>query len=227
MKKLILLFVLFSQAASATIWITLADPRTNKIAIVGASSGDIGDYRTMVSVDNYGLAAIGSWYLGRNQTNLKALMKDERLTAREVAVEFNRLINLDSKKRRVSFVNARFETASVPGRGCHSHNHFCGKIEADQFTVTGGGLVGENVLIAAKDALENSSTLPIECQLYRGIKAIFESGGEIKRIKRLSFMIDDVTKDGDVQHKLFKRGNEAALISDFRAHLLSMGFSCE
>jgi hypothetical protein len=229
MKKIIFFLALVSQTASATIWITLADPRSNKIAIVGASSGYIGDYRTMVSVDNYGLAAVGSWYLGKKQGPLKELLKRDELSAREKVEEFSRLINMDSMKRRVSLVTSHFENASEPGRGCHEENHYCGKFESKLFTVTGGGLVGENVILAARDELLKPEVhaLPIECQLYRGIKAIFESGGEKKTFNRLSYMVDDVTVVNDVKHELFFRmGKETDLLKKFEASLKNQGLNC-
>lgn len=220
---------LFSFTTHATIWITVSDPQSNKIAVVGASSGHIGDKRTMVPVDNYGIAVVGSWYLGNNQDHLKKLIRNETLSASEVAKEFSRLINLDSHKRRVSFVNARFHNASVPGRGCHASNHYCGKYEDDRFTVTGGGLESENVILAAKDVLldRNVQRMPIECQLYKSIEAVFAAGGEYKKIERLAFHVDDVGLDKDGKtHLYFRKGGEGSLLTQFKTKLSSMGLTC-
>jgi hypothetical protein len=224
MKTLALTLLFFSHSALATIWVTIADPETHKIAVVGASSGYIGDYRTMVPVDNFGIAVVGSWYLGRHQDELVALMKNEALTASEVAKEFSRLINQDSYKRRVSLVNARFENASEPGRGCHAENHYCGKYEDPLFTVTGGGLVGEQVILAAKDTLHdrNVERLPIECRLYSAISSIFSSGGEIKTFNRLAFVVDDINVNGDNKMNVFFRyGNESSLLKQFKKAIRS------
>lgn len=219
--------LLISHSALATIWITISDPQGHKIGVVGASSGYIGDYRTMVPVDNKGIAVVGSWYLGRNQRTLVELIRNEALTASEVVKEFSWLINQDSYKRRVSFVNARFENASKPGRGCHSHNYYCGKYEDPLFTITGGGLVSENVILAGKDAIQASESMPMECRMYHGIKAIFLSGGEFKTIERLSFIVDDLKLNGDNRITLFKRkGHENSLLTQFAGRLKSLGFNC-
>lgn len=230
MKILIPLFLfLITQSAQATIWITLSDPNGNKIGVVGASSGHIGDYRTMVPVDNTGIAVVGSWYLGKKQDHLVRLMQNEALTATETAREFSRLINLDSHKRRVSLVNARFENASEPGRGCHSNNSYCGKYEDPHFSITGGGLVSENVILSARDVLQDSATerLPFECRLYHGIRAIFLSGGEYKKINRLAFIVDDLRLKGDNSITLyFRKGHENNLLDQFARTLKDKGFNC-
>ncbi len=228
MKNFIICFTLLvSHSALATIWITIADPQGHKIGVVGASSGYVGDYRTMVPVDNKGIAVVGSWYLGKKQKHLVELMSNEALTASEVVREFSRLINLDSQKRRVSFVNARFENASEPGRGCHSHNFYCGKYEDPMFSITGGGLIGEHVILAGKDAIQHSENMPMECRMYHGIKAIFLSGGEFKTIQRLAFIVDDLNKNGDNKITLFfRKGHENSLLDQFAAKLRVMGFIC-
>ncbi len=221
--------VLFALSAHATLWITLSHPRSDKIAVVGASSGNIGDYKTMVSVDNHGIAVVGSWYLDRRQDHLKYLMRNETLTAREVAKEFSRLINLDSHKRRVSFVNDRFENASEPGRGCHSDNYYCGKYEAEHFTITGGGLVSPEVINAGRVALENPriQTLPVECQLYLAMKAMFDAGIEFKTVNRLTFLIDDLRRERDNRiHLYFRKESEQSLLDQFMAEVKSRGISC-
>ncbi len=228
MKSFLLLSsLLFSATSFATIWITISDPASHKIGVVGASSGYIGDYRTMVPVDNTGIAVVGSWYLGRKQKHLVELMKNEAMTASEVVKEFSRLINQDSHKRRVSFVNARYENASEPGRGCHSHNYYCGKYEDPHFSITGGGLVSENVILAAKDVLQASEHLPFECRMYLGIKAIFHSGGEFKKINRLAFIVDDLRVKGDNKiHLYHRKGHEDSLLQKFHQKLTSRGFNC-
>ncbi len=230
MKKLITLVILLTTlSAEATIWITLSDPASQKIAVVGASSGYIGDYRTMVAVDNKGIAVVGSWYLGKKQKHLTRILSDESLSAKEMAAEFSQLINQDSKKRRVSLVNARFENASEPGRGCHSHNYFCGKFENPDFSITGGGLVSENVIKTAAAILQKPEIrrLPIECQLLHGIDAIFHTGGEYKTIQRLAYQVDDVRVDGDNKRFLFfRKGHENSLLTQFESKLRSQGLDC-
>lgn len=219
---------LLSISAHATLWITLSHPQSDKIAVIGASSGHIGDYRTMVSVDNAGIAVIGSWYLNRKQDNLKSLIRNETLTAREMVTEFSRRINLDSRKRRVSFVNARYENASEPGRGCHRNNNYCGKYEAEHFSITGGGLVSPNVINAGRIALEDPriQSLPIECQLYVGMKAMFDAGIEFKTVKRLAFLIDDLRIEGDNRIHLYRKGNEQSLLKQFLKEIRARGILC-
>lgn len=228
MKSFLISFLcLLTFPSSATVWITLSDPSGHKIGVVGASSGYIGDYRTMVPVDNVGIAVVGSWYLGRKQKHLVELMKNESMTAAETAKEFSRLINLDSEKRRVSLVNARYENASEPGRGCHSHNYYCGKYEDPHFSITGGGLVSPEVIVAGKTALDTSEHLPFECRLYLGIKAIFKSGGEFKKINRLAFIVDDLRQTGDNKiHLYHRKGSEDSLLQQFHKKLATRGISC-
>lgn len=231
MKKLIILICLFfSQSIFATIWITYADPQSNKIGVVGASSGNIGDKGTMVLVDNHGIATIGSWYLTNKQhKTLKKRIAQNNLSATAAVEEFSEIINRDSYKRRVSLVNAHFENASRPGRGCHQDNHYCGFIEQPQFTVTGGGLVSENVLLAAKEALLDPAIqhLPIECKLYKGIEAIIKSGGELKIIKRLAFAVDDLAKNKDLKSHLYhNKGLESSLLKQFENHLKANSIKC-
>ncbi len=181
----------------------------------------------MVPVDNKGIAVVGSWYLGKKQKHLVELIQNEALTASELVKEFSRLINQDSRKRRVSFVNSRFENASEPGRGCYSHNQYCGKYEDPMFSITGGGLISENVILAGKDAIQGNESMPIECRMYHGIKAIFLSGGEYKTIQRLSFIVDDLRKNGDNKITLFyRKGHENSLLNQFAGKLKSMGFNC-
>lgn len=230
MRRIIsILLFNFPHTAFATLWITVSDPQTNKIGVVGVSSGYIGDYRTMVPVDNHGVAVVGSWYLGKDQQALVDLLKNSSLTARETAEKFSYMINRDSYKRRVSLVNARFENASVPGRGCHEHNYYCGKFEDQDFTITGGGLESENVILSAARTLQASSTkyLPIECQLYAGINAVIQSGAEIKRLERLSFYVDDLHKLNDGEIRLIKRkGAEEGLLRQFRNEIEARGINC-
>lgn len=226
----LLTIILPCFSAYATIWITLADPESNKIAVVGASSGNIGNTRTMVAVDNYGIAVVGSWYLRRQNPHLRDLVKNEELSATELALEFSRLINRDRHKRRVSFVNARFQNASEPGRGCHVNNQYCGKYVEGRFSVTGGGLVAEEVILAAKDVLEDPTIqeLPIECQMYKGIEAIFNAGGEYKLFNRLAYLVDDVTKKEELKIKVYYRGRgyEANLLKQFKRQIESLGIDC-
>lgn len=230
MKNFILcLSVFLSHSALATIWITISDPKGHKIGVVGASSGYVGDYRTMVPVDNKGIAVVGSWYLGRKQKHLVDLIKNEALTASEVVKEFGRLINRDFHKRRVSFVNSRFENASEPGRGCHGQNQYCGKYEDPMFTITGGGLVSEDVIHSARIILQDKvlETGPIECRMYHAMKAIFHAGGELKTINRLAYIIDDLKRNGDTKISLFHRkGHEESLLEQFDRDLKAQGFNC-
>lgn len=224
---LFFILTLLTTPAFATIWITIGDPSSQKIGVVGASSGNIGDYRTMVPVDNTAIAVVGSWYLGKKQKHLTALLRNRAMTAHEVAKEFSRLINLDSHKRRVSLVNARFENASEPGRGCHRDNNYCGKYEDPHFTITGGGLVSENVINAGRDALLSAEHLPFECRMYLGIKAIFHSGGEFKKINRLAYIVDDIRVNGDNRIHLFHRkGHENNLLDQFHRKLTASGIQC-
>lgn len=182
-------------------------------------------------VENEGIAVVGSWYLNRKNKHLKKLISNRDLSARDVVEQFSKLINQDSHKRRVSFVNSRFENASQPGRGCHNENHWCGKYEDPKFTITGGGLVSENVILAAKDVLLDRSIedLPIECQLYKGMEAIFKAGGEWKLINRLSIMVDDVTKKKDLYTKLFFRKNahENILLDQLKTYLKQKNINCQ
>lgn len=230
MKTALILFAFFFSTHSfATIWITLSDPASGKIGVIGASSGYIGDYRTMVPVDNHGIAVVGSWYLGKKQKHLVSVITNPALTAAEATAEMSRMINQDSHKRRISFVNARFENASVPGRGCHANNRYCGKYEDPHFSITGGGLVSENVILAARDVLSDSRTekLPFECRLYLGMKAIFQAGGEYKKIERLAIAVDDVRVNGDNRISLwFRKGAEDSLLKQLAEKLSTRGLNC-
>ncbi len=226
---LTLIAFLFSSHTFATIWITLSDPASGKIGVIGASSGYIGDYRTMVPVDNHGIAVVGSWYLGKKQDHLISVIRNPALTAHEATAEMSRLINLDSHKRRVSFVNARFENASVPGRGCHANNKYCGKYEDPHFTITGGGLVSENVILAARDVLADARTekLPFECRLYLGMKAVFDAGGEYKTIERVALAVDDLSVNGDNKMLVwFRKGAEDSLLKQLSGRLSTRGLNC-
>lgn len=208
----------------------MSDRQSKKIGVVGASSGYIGDYRTMVAVENHGMAVVGSWYLGRRQENLISLLMNQHLTAREKVQEFSRLINQDRHKRRVSLVTADFENASEPGRGCHQNNPYCGKFEDQDFTITGGGLESEDVILKTADVLKDPDVreLPFECRMYKGIEAIFSAGGEIKNFNRLSYMVDDVTEENDLHKELFiRRGHENNLLIKFKKSLKKSGFNCD
>lgn len=232
MKKLnfLLLFLFFSHSAFATIWITISDSHSQKIGVVGASSGYIGDYRTMVAVENEGIAVVGAWYIDRKQNHLKSVLKDHSLSAREKVSKFSSLINRDQHKRRVSLVTKNFENASEPGRGCHQNNDYCGKFEGGHFSITGGGLESENVILHTSRILLDSVTqsLPFECQMYKGIEAVFNSGGEIKTINRLAYMTDDVAVDNDLKHEVFyRKGSEKNLLQQFKESLRKQGILCE
>lgn len=231
MKNLLisLSLLLYSFQSYATIWITLSDPLSNKIGVIGASSGYIGDYRTMVSVDNKAIAVVGSWYLGRRQAHLFEVLSDPNLSATQMAQVFSDLINRDRHKRRVSLVTSKFQNASEPGRGCHTGNNYCGKYEEESFSITGGGLISEEVIMKAKMALQSERVkkLPFECQLYRGMKAIFEAGGEIKLFNRLALQVDDISLTNDSKRYLFfRKGDENSLLSLLHDHLSSKAISC-
>ncbi len=110
---------------------------------------------------------------------------------------------------------------------CHSQNHYCGKYEDPEFTITGGGLVSENVILAGKDALQETESLPMECRMYYGIRAIFLSGGEFKKINRLAFIVDDLRHRDDNRITLFYRnGHENSLLKQFAEKLKGRGLNC-
>lgn len=231
MKNFLILtcLFLFIQPAIATVWITLADSKSHKIGVIGASSGYIGDYRTMVSADNQAIAVVGSWYLERRQSHLIETLSDPNLSAKQMALVFSDLINQDRHKRRVSLVTAKFENASEPGRGCHDRNYYCGKYESKNFSITGGGLVSEEVILKTKEVLEDERTrnLPFECQLQKGITSIFESGGEIKLFNRIAIQVDDTSLKNDSKGKVFyRRGPENSLLSQLQQHLVTLGINC-
>lgn len=228
-KTILLLLVFFTHSAFATIWITLADPESKKIAAVGASSGPIGDYRTMIYSDNSGIAVVGSYVLGRRNSYLYQLVGNQALSASELVREFSETINRGPYKRRVSVVNSRFETAAEAGRGCHSDNYYCGAAEEKFFTVMGGGLVSENVVLEARDVLNDPAVkrLPIECQMYKGIEAVFKAGGEKLLFNRLSFVVDDLKLINDIQTDLyFRNGHENSLLEAFAKKIKASGIDC-
>lgn len=183
----------------------------------------------MVSVDNKALAVVGSWYLGRRQGSLIEVLSDPNLSAAQKAQVLSDLINRDRHKRRISLVTADFENASEPGRGCHDRNIFCGKYESKYFSITGGGLESEEVILKTKEVLEDGITrkLPLECQLQKGIKAIFESGGEIKFFNRVAIQVDDINlKDDSKRYVFFRRGHENSLLEQLQEHIVSLGINC-
>lgn len=183
----------------------------------------------MVSIDNKAMAVVGSWYLGRRQDSLMEVLSDSNLSAAQKAQVLSDLINRDRHKRRVSLVTSDFENASEPGRGCHDRNIFCGKYESKYFSITGGGLESEEVILVTKKALEDERTrkLPFECQLEKGMRAIFESGGEIKLFNRIAVQVDNIhLKDDSKRNVFFRRGHENSLLDQLRKHHASLGINC-
>lgn len=229
MKILLFLIYFFPLTASATIWITLSDPKENKIGVVGASSGLIGNKRTILSVDNHGIAVVGSWYVEKDHRKLKRFIKSSSQDAPSTASELSQFLNLDQHKRRVSFVNSQFQNAARPGRGCHEYNAYCGSVEEEHFTIVGGGLASSEVITKTQELLKSQAfeRLPFECKLYRSIEAIFLAGGEIKTMNRLAFVVDDLSKKRDAKIVLFHRKKEEKdLLIQFEERLRQKRIVC-
>ena len=227
MIKFICTFALFFSVIStsnATVWIVMANPSENKIGAIGMSSGPIGR-DTLVYEDNIGIISIGAFSLRRAHKKLSPLLYRAVSTSRMIQEMSLKASDRKGKyQRRVTLVRSNFEVATVAGGGCHTENNFCGETKGKYFAITGGGLTGpENLTETAKFIEFNQTTnMPIECQLEAAMQKLAIIGGEWKLFERLVFLVDDIQIRGDSKVEIFKRNGrwEGDLNQDLRDYLL-------
>jgi hypothetical protein len=231
LKFMLISVITLPITAFATIWITLADPKSNKIGAIGASSGFIGERNTVVHVDNRGIAVIGANYLGRNNQELYQLLTAPYNSVEELVNTFSESINRDPRvPRRVTLVTSKFETATAATWGCNAGNQYCAEHTGGHFAIAGGGLESEQVIAAAVQLLSRPQTrrLALECQLYLGMRAMFEAGGEILLFRRVAYLVDDLGQQGDGRISIFHRGRwqEEWLLEQLEQKLIKDGHKC-
>jgi len=224
------LTLIYSLSAAATIYVGFSDPQTGDRAIAVITSGPITSDDTIISAQkNKGL--IGWSGGGRvsakaDQTIFQMMSEAQKASAIETKIEEM----YPAQYYRLLFVTPEGEVGSlVPKNGCPELE--CGKKEASDFVVIGGGLEAQ-VLEKAFDEFQKISAQtekPMACKMLEILSYISSIGGERKQFTSGQIVVDSSSSDQLIRANSFKTlmsNSEKAILQRLNNDLSSKGIHC-
>lgn len=228
---LITLFMICANvSAHATIYVGFSDPETDDLAMAVITSGPI-DTENRINSAEKEKGMVG-WSGKGRVSELADKMIYKMMSESMSATEIEKVIEekYPTQYYRLLFITPKGEIGSVvPKNGCPDLE--CGKREAANFVVIGGGLE-DQVLEKTWDKLsllETQREKPAACKMLEVLNHIVQIGGEKKSFTSAQIIIDSPKRDKLLRANSFKtvfKTSENKILQNLKDELISKGVNC-
>ncbi|MGZ3789399.1 MAG: DUF1028 domain-containing protein [Bacteriovorax sp.] len=226
----LLLLNIFTTKVMATIYVGFSDPRNGDKALAVITSGPIDVEDRIISAEkNKGLIGwSGGGRVSSKADQLIFKMMNDKRSASDIEAQIE--ANYPDQYYRLVFVTPEGEVGSlVPKNGCPELE--CGKREAADFVVIGGGLETQ-VLEKTLDEfglVSIQSQKQTACKMLEILSYITKIGGEKKEFTSAQIVIDSKSRDQLLRANSFKSMRhypEERIIQNLSSDLSSKGVNC-